>query len=218
MRRLSVVATLAVTLACCASAQAAPQSKRAYSITLHMYEAEVAVTHAQLTAAVSTVQAQLLPCLPTLVADANVTADEPAATALATELAVQYLAGGGKPVLAPELSAVNALAKLHVTKSQAQALAKIASLLTTFGSFDTCSDLATWSAASFASGSEPAATVNADSLANLSVPPVPRLFKVSRFKLKFLNTIRTVALLDIGVNLKYVIDTLQPWLVANGAG
>lgn len=217
MRKLSVLATVAVTLVCCASAQASP-SQRAYSITMHMYKAELAVTHGQLNTAVSAVQAQLLPCLPTLVADSNITADQPAMKALATELSLQYVAGGGKPVLTPELSAVTALAKLKVPKSAGTALANIRSLLTTLGSFDTCSDLTAWSAGSFASGSEPAGTTNAVNLANLSVPPVPKLFKVSKPKLKRLKAAEKKALHAISSNLQYVINTVQPWLDANGAG
>lgn len=217
MRKLSVLATIAVTLLCCASAQAS-SSQRAYSISMHMYKAELAVTHAQLNKAISAVQARLLTCLPTLVADSNIASDQSAMQALITELGLQYEGDGGKPVVTPELSAVKALAKLRVPKSAAKALAEIDSVLTTLGSFDTCSDLAAWSAASFAPGSEPAGTSNAVNLEKLSVPAVPQLFKVSKAKLKRLKATEKKALHAVDSNLQYVSNTVRPWLDANGAG
>lgn len=152
------------------SAQAATTAQRIYKIFTTQYKAQIAYGATKMNANLAAAESKLASTASGI--DALSSSNVNAATALVNELEHQFDVAGAVGILKPALATFNAVAKLHLTRTehkQAVADAKYIRLILTI---NTASDMARWQAAGYAPAREPANTRAFGGILGITVPSI----------------------------------------------
>ena len=166
---LLVCGLLAVALP--VSAQAVSPSsvqRKAYAILLNVSTRVLAVSDKTVSANATAVGNELASCIPTL---QTASVPQSATEALGIEMGEQYVGAADRPVFKALITASEQAAKLPPVGPRVKLeFQSFATLATGTLALHTCADAATWQAASFAPGSEPAGTQLASGWLKTPIP------------------------------------------------